>query len=86
MASRGISICQIVPALCTFVKPAALHMRSVAEARADDKWIKDLKGCLTPGVIMKLLHVWDWVGQVAPLSTGLDAWMWKWSSSGAHFL
>jgi hypothetical protein len=60
----GQNVCSLAPRLFAIIPKRIANRRTVLEALANRKWISDIKGALSVGVLVDYLNLWELLSEI----------------------
>jgi hypothetical protein len=79
---NGKRIADIAPRLLATIPKRRINKCTVQEGLDGNKWISDIRGALTVGVITKYLHLWNILTEVQLLQGVEDSHFWRFATNG----
>lgn len=74
---------RFAPALFAAVLRRA-HRRSVSDALANRRWVRDIAGALTANVLCDYVTLWEMLEGVSLTSAVPDKFVWRWTADGIY--
>jgi hypothetical protein len=60
----GQNVCSLAPRLFAIIPKRIANRRTVLEALSNRKWISDIKGALSVGVIVEYSNLWELLSEI----------------------
>jgi hypothetical protein len=60
----GQNVCSLAPKLFAIIPKRIANKRTVLEALSNRKWISDIKGAMSVGVIVEDLNLWELLSEI----------------------
>jgi hypothetical protein len=80
----GQKIADLVPRLFDVIPKRITNRRTVQEALTDRRWISDITGTLSVGVLVDYLHLWNLVSDLELLPDVEDKHIFSIAANGAY--
>jgi hypothetical protein len=77
-------VSDIAPRLFSIIPKRIINRRTVQQALLNRRWIADIKGALTVGVIVDYLHLWNILANFVLQSNTEDRHIFRLSSNGSY--
>jgi hypothetical protein len=81
---QGQSVERIAPHLFAIISRRTSNTRTVEQALADRRWIRDIRGGLSVAVLDDYIHLWEKLENVQLNIQEKDTFRWRWTSDGKY--
>jgi hypothetical protein len=81
---HGQRIADIALRLIAAVPKKIIKRCTVHEALTERKWVSDIRGALTVGVILEFLHLWEILSNFELQSEENDTHFWRFAANGQY--
>ncbi|GJN02165.1 hypothetical protein PR202_ga19489 [Eleusine coracana subsp. coracana] len=80
----GQSIEDLTPLISSMVPRRTANKRTVSEALAEMRWIRDIHGVASPVIISEFLKLWDLISEVILQQETPDKHIWRLTTAGQY--
>lgn len=80
----GRSPASLPPHLLPFVHAQGAKSRTVAEARLDNRWVRDIRGTLSVQALVEYLGLWAAIQCMPALTSKVDLFSWRLTTNGYY--